>query len=139
MPKIRLSGPALVDSGKNNEDGTIVLVTDSDVLTSLNGLVYDDEMFSDYLADSEAFAEIADIVSGGILRFQYDPSSESLVGDIDYEVARGLSDEESAMLVEYTVDQLVEGIGSSFSQERLLNGLVAPFMHDEELVVIQSH
>jgi len=134
MPRIKISGPALVDSGKDSEDGTIALVTDSEVLKSLNGLRYDDEMFSDYLADDEAFSEIADIVSGGILLFEYDQASGSLVGSIGYDLTRDLSEEEIEMLVEYTIDQLSDGIGSNFSQERVLNGEVAPFINYEELV-----
>lgn len=138
MPIIKISGPALVDSGKDNKDGTIALVTDSEVLKSLNGLRYDDEMFSDYLADDEAFSEIADIVSGGILLFEYDQPSGSLVGSIGYDLTRDLSEEELEMLVEYTIDQLSDGIGSNFSQERVLNGEVAPFINCEELVASQS-
>lgn len=138
MPRIKISGPALVDGGKDNEDGTIALVTDREVLKSLNGLRYDEEIFSEYLADDEAFSEIADIVSGGILLFEYNQASESLVGSIDYDSTRNLSEEEIEMLVEYTIDQLGEGIGSNFSQERVLNGELAPFINCEELVASQS-
>ena len=138
MPKIIFIGPALVDSGEDNNDGTISLVEDRAILKSLDGLQYDDEEFSDYLADSEETASISDRVSGGILRFEYKENQELLVGKIEYQVNGDLSSDEVESLKEYTIEQLLDGIGSNFSQERVLNGELAPFINHEDLVFEQA-
>ena len=133
MPKIEFKGPALVDTGKDNNDGTIALTKDQSILKSLDGLRYEDEEFSDYLADDEGASSIADYVSGGTLAFDYIENGEELIGKIEYQLSRTLSSDEIEILKEYTIDQLLDGIGSNFSQERVLNGDVAPFINHEEL------
>jgi hypothetical protein len=135
MPSIMFKGPAIVDSGVDNDDGTIAITTDKAILKSLDGLRYDDEEFSDYLADGEETSQIADLVSGGILLFEYINASESLVGGIEYQLSRDLSSEEVEALKEYTIEQLTDSIGSNFSQERSLIGAPAPFINYEELEV----
>ena len=137
MPTIKFTGPALVDSGQENDDGTISVISDVEVLKSLDGLRYEDEEFSDYLADDESTSLIAEYVSGGILIFEYAKESEALVGSIEYQLSRPLVSGEIEMLKEYTIEQLLDGIGSNFSQERVLNGDAAPFINYQELAVDQ--
>jgi hypothetical protein len=133
MPTIRFAGPALVASAKENDDGTLDLISDKGILESLNGLRYEDEKFSDYLYDGEETESFAEHVSGGILSFSYDTSSSSLVGSIEYQLSRSLSADEVDALENYTIEQLSDGIGSNFSQERALSGEVTPFINHEQL------
>lgn len=137
MPTIKFTGPALVASAEENDDGSLDLIADKLILKSLNGLSYDDEEFSDYLYDSAETESFADQVSGGVLSFEYDASSSSLIGSIQYQLSRSLSDDEIETLEEYTIEQLTDGIGSNFSQERALNGEVTPFIDIEELACDQ--
>lgn len=137
MSLIKFSAPALVDSGKDNDDGTIALSNDPLVLKSLDGLRYEDEEFSDYLHDGEETSAIADHVSGGFLSFKYDVATSSLIGFIEYHLSNVLSSNEVETLKEYTIEQLLDGIGSNFSQERGLDGKVAPFLDHEQLSIEQ--
>lgn len=138
MPSIKFYGPALVDGGEDNSDGTISLVNDTEVLKSLNGLKYEDEKFSDYLSDGEETAPFSGIVSGGTLVFQYDDASNTLVGGVEYVLSRALNSDEIEALTEYTIEQLLDGIGSNFSQERALENKPAPFINQEEIAIEQS-
>lgn len=133
MPSIRFYGPALVDGGQDNSDGTISLVNDAEVLKTLDGLKYEDEEFSTYLSDGEETASFSSIVSGGTLRFQYDDISNTLIGGVEYILSRALNTDEVEALTEYTIEQLLDGIGSNFSQERALENKPAPFINHEEL------
>lgn len=138
MPSIKFKGPALVASSEENDDGSLDLITDRVILESLNGLKHEDEEFSDYLFDSEETSSFADEVSGGILSFEYDASSSSLIGSIEYQLSRSLSEDEVEALREYTIEQLTDGIGSNFSQERALNDKVTPFINTEKLACDQA-
>ncbi|MEC8523959.1 MAG: hypothetical protein VXZ24_06950 [Pseudomonadota bacterium] len=138
MPIIIFTGPALVASAEENDDGSLDLISDKTTLESLNGLSYKDEEFSDYLYDREETEVFAEYVSGGILSFSYEPTSRSLTGSIEYQISRPLSADEVEALEEYTIEQLTDGIGSNFSQERALSGEVAPFINHEELSCHQA-
>nr|WP_086940649.1 hypothetical protein [Thaumasiovibrio occultus] len=138
MPTIKFTGPVLVASAQENEDGSLDLISDKTILESLNGLSYEDEAFSDYLYDGEETEAFAEHVSGGVLSFSYDSSSSSLIGFIEYQLSRSLSADEVEALEEYTVEQLTDGIGSNFSQERALSGEVTPFINHEELSCHQT-
>ncbi len=138
MPTIRFTGPALVASAEENDDGSLDLISDKEILESLNGLCYEDEKFSDYLYDGEETEGFAEHVSGGILSFSYDTSSSSLIGYIEYQLSKSLSADEVEALEEYTIEQLTDGIGSNFSQERALSGEVTPFINLDELSCEQS-
>ena len=137
MSLIKFSAPALVDSGNDNDDGTIALTKDQSILKSLDGLRYEDEEFSDYLHDGEETTAIADHVSGGFLSFKYDVATSSLIGFVEYKLSKTLSSNEVNALKEYTIEQLLDGIGSNFSQERGLDGQVAPFIDHEQLSIEQ--
>lgn len=138
MPTIKFTGPALVASAQENEDGSLDLISDKTILESLNGLSYEDEEFSDYLYDGEETEGFAEHVSGGILSFSYETSTSSLIGSIEYQLSKSLSAEEIEALEEYTIEQLTDGIGSNFSQERTLSGEVTPFINHEELSCHQA-
>jgi len=138
MPTIKFTGPALVASAQENEDGSLDLINDKTTLESLNGLSYEDEEFSDYLYDGEETEGFAEHVSGGILSFYYETSTSSLIGSIEYQLSRSLSADEVEALEEYTIEQLTDGIGSNFSQERALGGEVTPFINHEELSCDQA-
>tara|TARA_B100001063_G_scaffold207116_1_gene202823 strand:- start:2071 stop:2418 length:348 start_codon:yes stop_codon:yes gene_type:complete len=114
------------------------LTKDQAILKSLDGLRYEDEEFSDYLYDGEETSNIADHVTGGVLSFEYDIASGSLIGSVEYQLSRALSSDEVAILKEYTIEQLLDGIGSNFSQERGLDGQATPFINHEQLSFEQT-
>ncbi len=92
-------------------------------MRSLDGLIYDEESFSDYIGDGGMDA-IADIgISSGSLVFIFDTKSNQLFATTRYSLARPLTEEEVELLKDYTVGQWSDGVGSSFFQERMHQGL----------------
>ncbi len=138
MPSIKFTGLAVVASGQENPDGSLEIVNDKAILESLNGLKYEDEEFSDYLYDGEETSNIADYITGGVLSFEYNISSSALIGSVEYQLSRALSLDEVEILKEYTIEQLLDGIGSNFSQGRGLKGEATPFINHEELSFEQT-
>jgi len=115
MARIIIRGSAAVFSG--NEQ-----VTDPDILRSLDGLMYDDERFTDYLGGPPGEDLIAAVLEpGGVIRFCYREGDEQLMATTEYWSRRPLNEEELRILVEYTMGQWSDGIGENwacFSEER---------------------
>jgi hypothetical protein len=141
MPTIKFMGPAVVfdfNSEDAAEDDTPV-VNDSKILQGLDGLTYDDEIFSDYLSDG-GDSTLANVgVTGGILKFKFDQKSKQLYGITEYSIPRRLSSSEIALLREYTSGQWSDGIGSNFFQERIRDGLAPQlFITDENEILVEQ-
>lgn len=100
-----------------------LLVEDIATLRSLDGLLYDDEVFSDHIGEGELEA-IADIgISGGSLAFLFDAKSKQLLAETQYLLTRSLKPREVELLKSYTVGQWSDGIGSNFFQNQMHQGL----------------
>jgi hypothetical protein len=93
-------------------------VTDPDILRSLDGIVYDDERFTDYLGGPpEEDIVAAALESGGSLQFGYSEGEELLTAATEYRSRRPLSAEELRLLIDYTMGQWSDGIGENWTGE----------------------
>ena len=122
MPTIRFSAAAMVVDFRESDNGE--LVDNREVLKTLDGLAYLDESFSDYLFNGTGRKALEEAgISGGTLRFEFHSASDCLIAVTEYVTSRILSEQEAAMLGDYTVGQWSDGIGSNFFQERMAVGL----------------
>ncbi|MFO0847832.1 MAG: hypothetical protein U0871_04615 [Gemmataceae bacterium] len=110
MPRIVIRGQAAVF---RDDDP----VTDSEVLRALDGLVYDDERFTDYLGGPGEDELAAALESGGVLLFDYREGDRLLGVRTEYRSRRPLSGAEVRALVEYTMGQWSDGIGENWTCE----------------------
>jgi hypothetical protein len=88
-------------------------VTDADVLRSLDGLVYDEEQFTDYLGGPPEEAVAAILEPGGVIRFGYREGDVVLTAVTEYHSRRPLNGAELQLLVGYTMGQWSDGIGEN--------------------------
>jgi hypothetical protein len=93
-------------------------VTDPAILRSLDGVVYDDERFTDYFGGpTEEDVVAAALEPGGSLQFGYSEGEELLTATTEYRSRRPLSPEELRLLVDYTMGQWSDGIGENWTCE----------------------
>ncbi|MGP0068584.1 MAG: hypothetical protein ACLQGP_33915 [Isosphaeraceae bacterium] len=93
-------------------------VTDPAVLRILDGLVYEDEWFTDYLGKSKAQMVLLNALeSGGSLRFGYQEGDEWLTATTEYRSKRPLVESELRQLLKYTSNQWASGIGANWTCE----------------------
>ena len=91
-------------------------VTDPSVLRSLDGLVYDEERFTDYLGGPPAEDELARVLEpGGIISFKYRDGDDVLQATTEYRSRQQLTDAELNLLVSYTMGQWSNGIGENWA------------------------
>ncbi|MBX3628081.1 MAG: hypothetical protein KF892_23935 [Rhizobacter sp.] len=142
MPTITFSYPAGVFDfnqvdPETGESG--VFVEDVATLRSLDGLLYDEEVFSDHIGDGELEAIAGIGISGGSLAFAFDARSKQLIAKTKYSLTRPLKPKEVELLKSYTVGQWSDGIGSNFFQDRMHQGLAPQaLVMDEKHVVVQQ-
>jgi hypothetical protein len=111
MSRIVIRGRALVFRGTER-------VVDPAVLQSLDGVVYDDEVFTDYLGGPpEEDALAAALLPGGNLRFSYVIGEAVLSLTTEYQSRRPLADAELRLLTAYTLGQWADGIGENWTCE----------------------
>lgn len=127
MPTITFSHPAGVFDFNQTDPETEesgFFVEDVDTLRSLDGLLYDEEIFSDYISDDGELEAIANIgISGGLLTFVFDAKSKRLLATTQYTLMSPLEPLQIELLKSYTVGQWSDGIGSNFFQDRMHQGL----------------
>ncbi len=135
MPSIRFFGPACVFdyNAEKNSDGDTPIIEDVGILASLDGLA-DDAVFSDHLYGALLKAGIG----GGVLKFYFSEATGELYGSTEFTLQRPLIPMEIDLLLEYTVGQWSDGIGSNFFQMRMDLGL-APQMFLPESAVTVEH
>lgn len=93
-------------------------VVDPEALSSLDGLVYNDECFTDYLGGFPAEDALAAALDrGGDLRFRYCSGEDVLRVETIYRSRRPLTQEELDCLLEYTLGQWSDGIGENWACE----------------------
>lgn len=110
------------------------------ILSSHDGLVYNDERFTDYLGSLENEDALAALlIPGGYLRFEYDGHSQFLTAITEFRAIRELDDSELELLVDYTSGQWSDGIGENLATETgLKDGRSIQCQTDEKLQVRQS-
>lgn len=90
-------------------------VVDPIVLRSLDGLVYADETFTDYIGGPSEEDRLAGALEpGGNLTFRYQPGDDLLAASTEYRTRRVLAPEELRLLVDYTMGQWSDGIGENW-------------------------
>lgn len=108
--RIVISGWAAVFEGNDR-------ITYPLVLRKLDGLVYDDECFTDHIGGTEFEDTLsASLERGGSLRFKYLPGSPLLRVTTEYRINRTPTPEELRFLASYTEGQWSDGIGDNFYQ-----------------------
>jgi hypothetical protein len=91
-------------------------ITDAETLRRLDGLTYDDEVFTDYLGGPpEEDVLAAALHKGGMLRFSYTEGHDLLAVVTEYDAKRRLTESELRLLIDYTVGQWSDGIGENFT------------------------
>ncbi len=139
MPSITFSTYAAVfdfrqmDTDTGDEGRSI---EDTAILKTLDGLSYDEEVFSDYLFDGGDVGELEDAgISGGSLDFAFDSATGRLIGRTEYQLERALNPDQIAVLRDYTIGQWSDGIGSNFFQERMRKGLAPQLLVADDSAV----
>jgi hypothetical protein len=97
-------------------------VTEPTILRTLDGLVADDETFTEYLGpgglqptpEELALAEVLE--PGGVISFSYRDGDPVLTATTEYRSPRPLTPTELRALVEYTMGQWSDGIGENLFQ-----------------------
>ena len=78
------------------------------------------ECFSDYMFDGSNSESMPADVKGGVLTLYCDASLSQLWSHVEYDVRHKLTRSEEQALIDYTLEQLLDGIGDNFTQEYLL-------------------
>ena len=90
-------------------------VTDSDVLRTLDGMVYDHERFTDYIGGPPEEDELsAALEPGGIISFKYQDGDYLLTAITEYQSRQPLTEAQLRLLVDYTMGQWSDGIGENW-------------------------
>src|SRR3954468_24988551 len=98
MTRILIRGSAAVLRGDDP-------VTDPAVLRPLDGVVYDDERFTDYVWGRPGVGALAaDLEPSGVIRFAHRDGDDVLSATTEYLCRRRLTDAEVRMLVDYTME-----------------------------------
>ena len=93
-------------------------INDPLVLQSLDGVVYDDECFTDYLVGSSTLSVLlAALEAGGSLQFSYKQGDEWLTAMTEYRSTRPLLQSELRLLLKFTSNQWSRGIGANWTSE----------------------
>jgi hypothetical protein len=109
MPHIVVRGAAAVFRDDER-------ITDPTALRALDGLVYDEETFTDHIGGTPEEDELAAALEpGGIISFRYRDGDEVLSAITEYRTRQSLSDEALRVLVEYTMGQWSDGIGENWT------------------------
>jgi len=101
-------------------------------LSALDGLSHD-EVFSEHLHGALADAGI----SGGVLRFHFSKHTGRLNGVTTFELQRPLNSKEVDLLLDFTLGQWCDGIGSNFFQSRMDFGLAPQMFTPRSAVTIE--
>lgn len=131
--KIVISGPAAAFDTEGK------LITDAQVLRSVDGLVYDEELCADYL--DEPLGDFG--IVGGSLRIAFDPSSPcGLIVITEYRAPRKLKKSELTALVEQTKGQWSDGMGehgfADYEERTGINISVFPIPYDDSNVQVKQ-
>ena len=101
--KIEIEYPAIVIDTKDER------VTDTQVISSLNGMQDKNANLSDYL--SSTFEDLG--VNGGTIELKVDSRSHSLSSIVGYNIGEPLSHAHLKQLIDETTDQLTDGYGET--------------------------
>ena len=114
--KIRIFSTSLALDVETEEQ-----IEDAERIKKLDGYIYsedeEDDCFGFWLVDENDESIIKSSgISGGFLKFNFDEQNNNLVVAIEYDLEKELSQEQIEALIEYTIGQCTDGIGSNFNQ-----------------------
>lgn len=107
-----------VEDINDEEDEFVDPIRDENILNQFSNTEYEGEIFSslmDYEEDANKIKSWG--ISKGIIGLDYDDESNKLYTYTEYEVTRELSDDELDFLIDFTIDQWLDGIGQEFIGE----------------------
>lgn len=139
MASIRFSAPTCVFdyNAEKDADGDTPIMEVKEVLASLHGLAHD-EVFSDHLYGQAGANDIANAgISGGLLQFFFSQETGQLRGTTEYSLQRMLNASEIELLLDYTLGQWSDGIGSNFFQMRMDCGLAPQLLCGKKSIIIE--
>lgn len=103
----------------NDEDEEFVdPIRDEAILSQLSNVEYEGELFSSAFAYEEDAEKIKGWgISKGVIGLEFDEETKRLLTYTEYDITRELSDEELDFLIDFTIDQWLDGIGQEFIGE----------------------
>jgi len=136
---VRGDARACIDNAPYDDEGSPWCeypVLEGAKLKKLDGVTCD-TCFSDYV-DSD----MAKYLSGGWMRFEWDPASEQLMTVVEYESSKFLKSDLLAEVLSYTQGQWSDGIGEGFEQTPAVqidgcDVYISPW-HDDQEIKIRS-
>ncbi|MDP5191811.1 hypothetical protein [Rheinheimera baltica] len=138
--KLRISSPSFAFDLETEER-----IDDLDKLKSIDGYTYiddeEDNCFGFWLIDENDDSIIKySGISGGYLQFSFNDKLNRLEASIEYILSKELSQEQIDCLIEYTIGQCMDGIGSSFGQEKFEElGMLLSLIQDKEQTEVQLY
>lgn len=138
--KLRISSPSFAFDLETEER-----IDDLDKLKSIDGYTYiddeEDNCFGFWLIDENDDSIIKDSgISGGYLQFSFNDKLNRLEASVEYILSKELSQEQIDCLIEYTIGQCMDGIGSSFGQEKFEElGMLLSLIQDKEQTEVQLY
>ena len=138
--KLRISSPSFAFDLETEER-----IDDLDKLKSIDGYTYiddeEDNCFGFWLIDENDDSIIKDSgISGGYLQFSFNEKLHRLEASVEYILSKELSQEQIDCLIEYTIGQCMDGIGSSFGQEKFEElGMLLSLIQDKEQTEVQLY
>ncbi len=138
--KLRISSPSFAFDLETEER-----IDDLDKLKSIDGYTYiddeEDNCFGFWLIDENDDSIIKDSgISGGYLQFSFNDKLNRLEASVEYILSKELSQEQIDCLIEYTIGQCMDGIGSSFGQEKFEElGVLLSLIQDKEQTEVQLY
>jgi hypothetical protein len=138
--KLRISSPSLAFDLETEER-----IDDLEKIKSIDGYTYiddeEDNCFGFWLIDENDDSIIKDSgISGGYLHFSFNEKLNRLEASVEYILSKELSQEQIDCLIEYTIGQCMDGIGSSFGQEKFEElGMLLSLIQDKEQTEVQFY
>jgi len=108
--KLKTKTPIYVFTGISGND---ILYISNEKLEALNGRVYEDEVFTDYL--NEPFYSMG--ISGGKMVLEYEKGGNEIFSVSVFEFPKDISQKEIDDFIEDINGQISDGMGSNFFQE----------------------
>ena len=136
--KLRIFSPSIAFDIETEER-----IEDIDRVKTISGYTYmddeEDDCFGFWLIDENNDSMIKNCgISGGYLHFSFYENTQDLEVSVEYDLTNELSEDQIDRLIEYTIGQCTDGIGSNFNQMKCEEfGMLVSLIEDKALTKIQ--